>query len=157
MLFRSPTMPADPDEHSPTSPPISPIPGTWHTPPGAAGVTTAVRCTGVRAAGAVWAAVLRDTGGALAACVAAIAALATASNAPVISSTPAAQRARRRPRVREAARSGARRWDGASGTSIGETPGWCGYGEASAARVVRVGPGPARPGGVGVDPVPQFA
>ncbi len=46
MLFRPPMIPLEPAAHSPTSPPMSPIPGTWQTPPGRAGVTSAASLAG---------------------------------------------------------------------------------------------------------------
>jgi hypothetical protein len=52
MLFRLPTIPLEPWLHSPTRPPMSPMPGTWQTPPGcwgAAGVRLAVRVAGAAA------------------------------------------------------------------------------------------------------------
>src|SRR5215470_9881155 len=49
MLFRSPTMPLDPDAQKPIRPPMSPIPGTEQMPPdgaaGCAGTWTAVVVT----------------------------------------------------------------------------------------------------------------
>src|SRR5215470_7538070 len=49
MLFRSPTMPLDPDAQKPMRPPMSPIPGTEQMPPdgatGCAGTWTAVVVT----------------------------------------------------------------------------------------------------------------
>ncbi|MGH3180549.1 MAG: hypothetical protein ACRDOE_01355 [Streptosporangiaceae bacterium] len=53
MLFRSPTIPLEPELHSPTRPPMSPMPGTWQTPPGswdAAGRRLAVSVAGEAAA-----------------------------------------------------------------------------------------------------------
>src|SRR5215472_15443301 len=38
MLLRSPIRPLDPDVQKPSRPPMSPIPGTWQTPPGTAGL-----------------------------------------------------------------------------------------------------------------------
>src|ERR1700733_11175753 len=72
MLFRSPSTPLEPAEHRLIRLPMSPIPGTWHTPPGKAGVTLSVSVAvlagvGAADAGAIGAAVaVSDADGAAA-------------------------------------------------------------------------------------------
>ena len=125
MLFRSPTIPLEPAAHSPTRPPMSPMPGTWHTPPGlgAAGVRLAVSVSGeaaARAADAVraveaaagcwvaWAALVVVVARVVVVAVVAVAASAgveIASPATASSSTRISQREMRRPGEEESARS----------------------------------------------------
>src|SRR6201986_749042 len=91
MLFRSPTIPLEPWLHRPTRPPMSPMPGTWQTPPGwrgEAGVSPV--------AGAAWTAAARIAWGAWTAWVAARAGVEKASNATASSSTRMTQREIRR-------------------------------------------------------------
>src|SRR5947207_8334673 len=45
-LLRAPIRPLDPALQNPSRPPMSPIPGTWQTPPGAAGPTRPVTLAG---------------------------------------------------------------------------------------------------------------
>src|SRR5271166_5118030 len=103
MLFRLPTIPLEPWAHSPTRPPMSPMPGTWQTPPGswdswgswdAAGVRLAVSLSAEAAARV-----------ALVVPVAARAGVEIASPATASSSTRINQREMWRPGEEESARS----------------------------------------------------
>src|SRR5215470_7489089 len=79
-LLKSPIRPLDPAAQNPSRPPISPMPGTWQTPPGAPGWAGPTRpvtaagpagwdaCAGVPAApalaGAAWVRAATATGAA---------------------------------------------------------------------------------------------
>src|SRR6201986_2528214 len=175
MLFRSPTIPLEPWLHSPTRPPMSPMPGTWQTPPGTAGV--------MLAAWLAWTAVARVAWGAWTAWVAASAGVENASNATASSSTRMTQREISRPGEAQSARSrpGAaapsasgeagevaivrellvlRSRGGFRRSRAGRRRAWP-PGVFARWRLVRAGiPACGRagpdPGGVGVDPVLQF-
>src|SRR5690349_2346408 len=99
MLLAAPISPLVPELHSPIRPPMSPMPGTWHTPPGAeglAGVMLAVSRAGVTgvAGAVVLAAAAWVPWGAW---VAASAGVAIASSAAASSSTWMTQREMRWP------------------------------------------------------------
>src|SRR5947209_781234 len=115
MLLAAPRIPLVPELHSPIRPPMSPMPGTWHTPLGAAGfagVRLAVSRAGVAVASfasavlAVVAALAALAAWvAWAAWVAASAGVAIARAATARSSTWMTRREMRRPGRRDSARS----------------------------------------------------
>src|SRR5581483_8289489 len=156
MLFRSPLRPLEPALHRPTRPPMSPMPGTWHTPPGAAGlagVRLAVSVAGVAADRVAWG-VLAE----LVAWVAASAGVAIASAVAASSSTWRIQRETRRAGRRDAGRRDALRsrpeapgepaGSGEAGelAILRELLQFCGYDDASGARVLAAaGPAAGRP------------
>src|SRR5271165_149108 len=183
MLFRSPTIPLEPAEHRLSRPPMSPMPGTWQTPPGTAGVRLTVSLSGDAVAWVAWVAVVAVV--APVAVVAASAGVAIARPATASSSTRINQRDMRRPGEAESARSrpagsgeagelailrellvlrlrrrfrrsraGQRRADRRALAWRGKRV-RTGF-PACSSRVRLAAPGPGDPGWVGVDPVPQL-
>src|SRR5215470_8907635 len=94
-LLRSPTRPLDPAAQNPSRPPISPMPGTWQTPPGALGaagpaspVTPAGPAGWDTCAGAPAATTRAGVTGAPAACVTGAARLAGRAAASAVPGRP---------------------------------------------------------------------
>src|SRR5215831_14875092 len=148
-LLNAPIMPLDPAAQNPSRPPISPMPGTWQTPPGAAGPASPVTPAGPAGwdtcAGAPAAAARAAVTGAPAACVTGAAGLAGRTAASAVpgrpttaAMTPSSSAARR-------TGSGTRDTRGAreNGLDIGRTPETRGFALAK-----RIGLGVAGLGGI---------